>query len=658
MAHGQLWRSQGAAVTLGPVLGKGGEGTVHEVVHHPTLVAKLYGARPTADRVEKLQAMVALASRGDGAGLMKIAAWPVDALYDRPPPAPGSAPAGAHAAAVVGFLMPKVADHKELHKLSHPMDRLRHFPDVGFDFLVHVATNIARAFQVIHERGIVIGDVNESGVMVHRDGTVKLIDTDSMQLTVGARTFTCDVGKPEFQPPELLAQASFRGVHRKVEHDAFGLSVIIFQLLFFGWHPFAAKMLVGDQKTQAENISAGRFPYLLGFRSSEYARPPHALDPAVYPDYVRDLFERAFVRNRPRPSAAEWVAALMRFVGETRACPRFGTHAFHASLGRCPLCDLDSRLGFAILPHIALDAAQLRQIWGAVQRAYFELSAPLDEPEIIAPRPDEVPPEVVAHARKTIALTYAECAVLALALGLAFVDVALVALAGLALPLEAVVHLTKPPSQRRLEAEQRRRRRELRQARVALTAPPGPAVVQNYDAARAAYDRIVRFESRRQVALSQLQDRFFPTQLGRFLASHRIAPGILPGLGPKRVQWLAGHRIRSAADLARGIPEGLGEELETVLGRWLEFLQSQFMPDLEDPQYLAQVRQLDQRLEAEHARLVEQLKLGRDWLEEALPGDRERRRVLLREFADKAADEAEQAPAWAVARARFRLPRR
>ncbi|OIP71251.1 MAG: hypothetical protein AUK48_12680 [Oscillatoriales cyanobacterium CG2_30_44_21] len=99
------------------------------------------------------------------------------------------------------------------------------------------ARKLARAVRSVHSRGYVIGDVNESNVLVADDAIVTLVDTDSFQVNDGTTIYRCTVGKPEYTPPELQGM-SFRDVDRSVQHDLFGLGVLIYQLLMEGTHPF------------------------------------------------------------------------------------------------------------------------------------------------------------------------------------------------------------------------------------------------------------------------------------------------------------------------------------------------------------------------------------------------------------------------------------
>ena len=178
---------QGQETGLGRCLGQGGEGAVYSVPNWPLTVAKIYARRPDEHGARKLGAMVQLGTEA----LATVAAWPQNLLLD---PRTG---------AVVGFLMPRVDDHREIHKLYGPADRKTAFPDATWAFLVRAARNLAAAFDAVHQHGHVIGDVNQGNVVVSRKASVRLIDCDSFQITHLGRSYPCRVGVPLFTPPEL-----------------------------------------------------------------------------------------------------------------------------------------------------------------------------------------------------------------------------------------------------------------------------------------------------------------------------------------------------------------------------------------------------------------------------------------------------------------------
>ncbi|MGP6190364.1 MAG: hypothetical protein ACLPSH_09860 [Vulcanimicrobiaceae bacterium] len=151
--------------------------------------------------------------------LRSVAAWPVGMLYE------GARP--------VGFTMPRLNSQAPLHELLGPKRRQMLFPDANWKFLIHTAENVARAFEVLHGRGVIVGDVNSSNLVVYRDSMTQFIDCDSFQVAANGTVFRCRVGVAEYQPPELHGKDLSR-VDRMPQHDLFGLAVMIFQLLFVG----------------------------------------------------------------------------------------------------------------------------------------------------------------------------------------------------------------------------------------------------------------------------------------------------------------------------------------------------------------------------------------------------------------------------------------
>jgi len=360
-------------VQLGRELGRGGEGAVFPVVGMPDLVAKIYLKPPTPLKVEKLRSMARRASPS----LLRVAAWPVDVLTDE-------------AGAVRGFLMPKVSAREDVHELYSPKSRRRAFPGVDFRFLVRAAANIARAFAQVHAVGNVIGDVNHGNALVGRDGTVVLIDCDSFQIRDGVRVFTCDVGVPLFTPPELVGQP-FRGLKRSANHDAFGLAILLFHLLYLGRHPFAGRHADGEMPIERAIVES-RFVY--GANAAHYGmtRPPGTLPLDIYGADLAQLFECAFAPpgGDARPSAGQWVEALQALEARLAPCAVSTSHYFPrpGPGGGCCWCAFEHNTGLKLFAaqKNTFDAqgnAKLAPLWDAITAVPLPgQAAVLEAPEL------------------------------------------------------------------------------------------------------------------------------------------------------------------------------------------------------------------------------------------------------------------------------------
>lgn len=307
-------------VVLGERVGSpGGEGATHAVVGRSDIVAKIYHAHRQPDRVQceklRLQASAQLPY------VRKIAAWPQELLF-----ADGK---------TAGFLMPRI-EGKSIHLLYRPDDRNHHFPKATWQSLIDVARNVAAAFHCLHQHDVIMGDVNESNVFVTAEtGQVRFIDCDSFQFKdTNGRVFPCSVFTAGWAPPELIESPSLIS-RRTVQHDLFGLAVMIFHLLFMGKHPFAGvppDHLLENSPSLEDLIQQAVFPYSQSNRGS-FKPPPKFLTLQALPDELANLFERAFV-TRFRPSAEEWCRELERI--ELKKC-QWG-HVFYRRLNECPWC--------------------------------------------------------------------------------------------------------------------------------------------------------------------------------------------------------------------------------------------------------------------------------------------------------------------------------
>ncbi len=379
----------GTAIRLGLSLARGGEGEIFPVSGHPHTVAKIYHATISAEKTAKLHAMAQLSS----AQLRAVAAWPTATLHHVP-----NGP-------IRGILMPAVVAHREVHVLYGPKTRLREFPDATLPFLLHIAANLARAFARIHEQGHVIGDVNHGSVMVAKDGTVKLVDCDSFQIFFGGRRLLCTVGMPTHTPPELQGKP-LGSIVRTPNHDAFGLAVLIFQLLFIGRHPFAGTFLGQGEPALEKAIEAFRFAYGPGAIGRQMRQPPATPSIETSTPAIAALFERAFSREgyerANRPSAREWVDALGLAAQQLTVCGRNSGHHYARGLPACPWCAIESAVGITLF-NIALLAPagatarstfDLEQVWAAIVAVADPGTAP------ILPLPSNLPTAPSAEARE------------------------------------------------------------------------------------------------------------------------------------------------------------------------------------------------------------------------------------------------------------------
>ncbi|MFZ5445689.1 MAG: hypothetical protein ACOZQL_37195 [Myxococcota bacterium] len=318
---------QGRPVRLGRELGRGGEGIVFEV--DDKRVAKLYLHPLEQQKSDKLEAMACLGSDA----IRKFAAWPLEVLRE-----PGKG-------RVQGFLMPKIMGHKPVHLLYGVQSRRSEFPAATWQHLVHAAMNAAAAFETIHRHGHVIGDVNENNVLVSPQSyLVALIDCDSFQVASGGRVFRCEVGVPLYTPPELQGKP-LKDIERTLNHDRFGLAVLLFQLLFLGRHPFFGRFTGHGEMPPERAIRELRFAF--GRRAVQFQMqpPPFSLPLAFLPASLVECFEQAFDRDAKRPTAETWRTGLGALLASVATCSRDSSHKYPSSQPRCPWCAFETQGG-------------------------------------------------------------------------------------------------------------------------------------------------------------------------------------------------------------------------------------------------------------------------------------------------------------------------
>jgi DNA-binding helix-hairpin-helix protein with protein kinase domain len=319
---------KGQRYLAGRQIGEGGEGTIYEVQGSLDLVIKVYKEKIDRDKEEKLIFMAGMAVPE----LFKFAAWPTDVIRD-------------NSGKIAGFVMKKLVAFVPLHMLFSPMDRKKVFPDKGFNFLIHVARNLATAFYHIHRLGIVAGDVNEANILVSKTGMVALIDCDSFQIQNGNRYHFCEVGIPRYTPPELLEKGSFDQVVRTVNTDSFSLATLIFQLLFLGRAPFTGINLNKEDFEEEKAIKLGEFAYSLRRVNKKLHPAKYSLDLKSFTPGLINSFHEAFENRIARPTPKQWVIDLDALNQEMRVCDRSHLHFYLRGQAKCPWCEFKDQAG-------------------------------------------------------------------------------------------------------------------------------------------------------------------------------------------------------------------------------------------------------------------------------------------------------------------------
>ena len=572
----QFYSSAGQPVILGQKLGQGGEGAVLEVSGRSDLVAKVYHKGATTERAAKLSAMVRL--RTDR--LLKLSAWPIDTLHDR------------GGSAIRGFVMPKVTGHRDIHILYGIKSRHAEYPDAKWSFLIQAAANVARAFSVIHEHGHVIGDVNHGGVVVSKNATVRLVDCDSFQVSANGKRYLCEVGVPTHTPPELQGR-SFTGVVRTQDHDAFGLAVIIFQLLFMGRHPFSGAFLGRGDMPLERAIQQFRFAYGTGATTRQMKQPPATLPLEAVSAPLSNLFERTFLSSGSRPRAQDWIAPLEHLANNLKQCSQSSGHSYLSTLGACPWCNIESHSGVVVFFPIyvggvttAAGSFHIAAIWTQIEN----VPAPASAPALPVKSSITVTPSLkatqIGHARRrhsyTSALGLAVVSVIFLALplggGATFFLILLAAVGAVAFALSGGDDSTRELQRAKLDAERTwtdiQRRWPAHDARQRFSSK-----LSELKNKKAEYQNLPTVLQRK---LQQLEKEVYQRQLERFLDRYRIDKARISGIGHARQITLRSYGLETAADITKNavlsVP-GFGPTYTAKLLAWRSSIERGFVFD-------------------------------------------------------------------------------
>lgn len=335
-----LTTSDGSRFTLGPVVAKAGEGSIHELVGRPDVVAKIFhgGLTALSAKLDKVAAMAkhppAGAVQSDG---FVVLTWPEEIV--------------SKAGRPVGYVMRRIdtAISVEIHTMSNPFNRANPLPgaaqwtaNANWAHLVSVAANLCLAMQVVHAVDAVIGDFQERNILVSDTTRVTLVDCDSMQFTAPTgRQFLCGVARPEYTAPEL-AKMNLRTDARGKPSDLFALAVHIYQLLMGGNHPFMRGVWDGPGE-QPPALELAKSGWWAGGPGSLLSSHPLTPPLSFLPTTVEPLLVRAFTegaRNPDvRPTAEEWRRALLNI--KTTTCPR-SSHHIPVAASACPWCAIDT----------------------------------------------------------------------------------------------------------------------------------------------------------------------------------------------------------------------------------------------------------------------------------------------------------------------------
>lgn len=342
----RYYGNDGRTYQLGSELKSGGEGIVYEVDGAESIVAKIYKDR----KLSRDEKVAALSNLPWPESVREYLVLPRVALYEEP-----------ERKVLRGFIMDRVtADNTlaDVYSETHPLSIYKK---------ACVAKSLCEAVIAVHSVGnLVIGDFNSKNILVDRtSGDIKLIDTDSIHLTVKRNgrdvVLPCEALDPMLFMPEILRKFKSQNVRKLIEindgtfdiyTDYYCLAYHI-HLLLMAQKPFGAAMDKNDidnsvpAPTAKSMACEGQYAYV--------NLPARTSLPKFYPDFniitpeLQQLFIRSFKDGasdpRMRASALEFRDALNNYIAGLRhvRCKGFDHYLYYKYKCReCEWCRVEA----------------------------------------------------------------------------------------------------------------------------------------------------------------------------------------------------------------------------------------------------------------------------------------------------------------------------
>lgn len=289
-------------IRLGEQLGKpGGEGTVYKINDY--YVAKIYHKeKNTKRRFEKLKLMLSKNIKYPGI------CYPVALIYNSKQE-------------FIGFIMPSANGVKLMPGVFIKPQIIKNFPNWKKRDTVELCITILDKIKYLHDRNIIMGDINPANILVVSSKDVYFVDTDSYQI----QDYPCSVGTINYTAPEIQNK-NFGSFLRTVGNENFAVATLLFMIMLPGKPPYAQQG--GDD--QATNIINMDFSYPLGAQSNK--KTPDGSWRFIWSHLTYDLKEAFYntfrkdgdhSKENTRLSVEEWLS-IFRYYLELLDSGKYG----------------------------------------------------------------------------------------------------------------------------------------------------------------------------------------------------------------------------------------------------------------------------------------------------------------------------------------------
>jgi serine/threonine protein kinase/rRNA-processing protein FCF1 len=271
----------------------GGEGIIY-TTNLRGVVAKIYKkGKIDKARFEKIKLMISKTIDCEGV------CFPLACLYNS-------------SNEFVGYLMRK-AEGKVLQKCLFIRTLLKKaFPEWKKRDTVELCITILEKIKYLHERNIILGDINPNNILVASTKEVYFVDTDSYQV----EGFPCPVGTANFTAPEIQRK-KYDTFLRTIGNEKFAVATLLFMIMLPGKPPYS---LQGGESI-IDNIINMDFPYPLGVETNGrtpdgswrfcWSHMPYRLKSAFYNTFKKD---GANSKENTRLSTSDWIILFNNYL--------------------------------------------------------------------------------------------------------------------------------------------------------------------------------------------------------------------------------------------------------------------------------------------------------------------------------------------------------
>lgn len=322
-------------IKLGHILNQGGAaGKIYENQNNQKTVAKIYHEKnKSSTNRQKLEAMLhntPVLPKNELNGIEYIqSAWPIAILEDEQ-------------GFCVGYLMPRIDTSLAVsldHLIQKSIREKLKLPE-KYSYRVLAAYNLTTIVAAMHKCKHYIIDLKPSNLFVYKSTFgVVLFDCDGFSILGEHGRYPAEYVSDEYICPECENKPCSE---MDEDQDRFALAVTIFKLLNNGIHPFSGtpKKPDDDMLSVQERIFGYHYAYGLWPDSYQY---PHPYSIHEYFDKkTLEMFERAFVKGKERPSAKEWLDHLTYLLKNLKQCKKNPNHAYFTSKG-CGMCIVEEK---------------------------------------------------------------------------------------------------------------------------------------------------------------------------------------------------------------------------------------------------------------------------------------------------------------------------